>query len=62
MDWIYGNNSLNKNLVEISGIGVPMRMMSIKGKMDVDGQMFKGSYEIGSYVMALTNLIQSSRF
>jgi len=62
MDWIYGNNSLNKNLVEISGIGVPMRMMSIKGKMDVNGQMFKGSYEIGSYVMALTNLIQSGRF
>ena len=62
MDWIYGNNSLNKNLVEISGIGVPMRMMSIKGKMNVNGQMFKGSYEIGSYVMALTNLIQSGRF
>lgn len=62
MEWIFGNNALNKDLVEISDIGVPMRMMSIKGKMGVNGQMFKGAYEIGSYMMALTNLIQLGRF
>ncbi|RLI93482.1 MAG: hypothetical protein DRO92_04200 [Candidatus Altiarchaeales archaeon] len=56
MNWIFGNNILNKNLVEISGIGVPMRMMTIEGDINVEGQKFKGAYEIGSYIMALTNL------
>ena len=59
MKWIYGNNVLNKNLVEISGIGVPMRVMTINGKMDIKGQMFKGAYEVGSYIMALTNIAES---
>lgn len=57
MDWIYGQNALKKDLVAISGIGVPMRMMNFKGRMDIEGQMFKGAYEVGSYIMALTNLI-----
>jgi len=57
MDWIYGNNILNKNLVEMSGIGVPVRVITTKGQINVDGQMFKGAYEVGSYIMALTNLL-----
>jgi hypothetical protein len=60
MDWIYSGNILRKDLVEISGIGVPMRMMTIDGDLNVRGQMFKGSYEIGSYIMALTHLLESA--
>ena len=56
MKWIYGNNVLKKDLVELSGIGVPLRVMTINGNININGQMFKGSYEIGSYIMALTNL------
>lgn len=59
MNWIYGENMLGKNLVDISTIGVPMRVMTVEGNMVVEGQMFKGSYEIGSYIMALTHLIDS---
>jgi hypothetical protein len=57
MNWIFGNNILQKNLVEISGIGVPLRMMLIDGKLHISRQRFKGAYEIGSYIMALTNLL-----
>jgi hypothetical protein len=60
MDWIYSGNILGKDLVGISGIGVPMRMMTIDGNLNVRGQMFKGSYEIGSYIMALTHLLEST--
>lgn len=62
IDWIYGQNVLEKDLVTISSIGVPMRMMDIKGKMDIDGQMFKGAYEIGSYIIALTSLIEKGKY
>jgi len=57
MDWIFGNNALGKNFAEVSDIGVPMRMMTIKGDMNIDGQKFKGAYEVGSYIIALTNLL-----
>ncbi|WP_435335194.1 methyltransferase domain-containing protein [Haloarchaeobius sp. TZWWS8] len=57
MAWIYGNNDLDADLVELSGLGVPMRFVTTTGRMDVADQMYKGSYETGSYVMALTNLL-----
>lgn len=56
MGWIFGNNTLNEDLVNLSGIGVPMRQMTTGGRMNVSDQMYKGSYEVGSYLMALTNL------
>jgi len=55
IDWIFGNNILHKNLVEISSIGIPMRMISIKGNLDIEEQKFKGAYEVGSWITALTN-------
>ena len=61
VDWIFGNNVLGKNLVEVTDLGVPMRMMTIKEDMNADGQKFKGAYEIGSYIMALTNLIVGNK-
>ena len=57
LNWIFGNNVLNRNLIEVSDIGVPMRMMNTKGNMNLSGQNFKGAYEIGSYIMALTGFL-----
>jgi len=57
MSWIYGDNDLGVDLVEYSGIGVPMRQMTVDARMDVSGQTYKGAYEIGSYLMALTHLL-----
>jgi len=57
MAWIYGGNDRDLDLVEYSGLGVPMRFMLTDGRMKAPDQQFKGAYEIGSYVMALVNLI-----
>lgn len=57
MSWIYANNGLGVDLVEYSGLGVPMRQMTVDTRMDVPGQMYKGAYEIGSYLMAITHLL-----
>lgn len=56
MSWIYGDSSRG-DLVELSGLGVPMRFLTADGRLNVDDQMYKGSYEIGSYLMALTNVL-----
>jgi SAM-dependent methyltransferase len=57
MAWIDGDNPLDENLVERSDIGVPMRQMTTDGRIDVSDQMYKGAYEVGSYIMSLTNLL-----
>lgn len=53
LEWIFGENRIKKNLVDISGLGIPIRMMDLKGNIFINGQNFKGSYEIGSYILAL---------
>ena len=53
LDWIFGQNRIKTNLVEITKINIPARIMTINGKLFVKGQNFKGSYEIGSYILAL---------
>lgn len=58
--WIFGENALGVDLVERSGIGVPMRFVTTDGRMDIPDQMYKGAYEVGSYVMALTNLLEGA--
>jgi len=60
MGWLYGENVRGENLVDASGIGVPMRQMTTDGGMDEPDQMYKGTYEIGSHVMALTNLLSDA--
>ncbi|EJN57844.1 class I SAM-dependent methyltransferase [Halogranum rubrum] len=57
MEWIYATNTRGVNLAEASGLGVPMRFMTRDGRMNVADQQFKGAYEVGSYVMALSNLL-----
>ena len=61
IEWIFGGNTLGRDLVEMCGIGVPMRLMTIGGRIDVKDQMFKGTYETGSFISALTSIISSSR-
>ena len=56
MSWIDGDSGRG-DLVELSGIRVPMRFLTVDDRLDVDDQTYKGSYEIGSYVMALSNLL-----
>lgn len=58
IDWIFGNNILGEDLVEKCGIGVPIRMMDINGNTSDRRERFKGAYEIGSYIMALQNLLE----
>lgn len=58
MAWIDETNPRGEDLVDASGIGVPLRMTTTDGRIDVPDQQFKGSYEVGSYVMALVNLLQ----
>jgi SAM-dependent methyltransferase len=67
MAWIFGNNALGRSLVDIAGIGVPMRQVTTDGRMDnrsfvggVRDQQYKGTYEVGSYVMALTHLLDGT--
>lgn len=57
MDWIFGSNVRGEDLVELSGIGVPMRQMTTDGSITISDQMYVGTYEVGSYIMALTNLL-----
>jgi len=56
MEWLYATNEWEKDLIELSGIGVPMRGMTVRGRIDED-QSFKGSYEVGAGIMALTELV-----
>ena len=57
IEWIFSTNRRGKNMVEECGIGVPWRMMNTKGRINVRGQAFKGTYELGSYIMALSDIV-----
>ncbi len=59
LHWIFGGNRRGEDLVERSGIGVPIRQMTTDGDITVPDQMYVGTYEVGSYIMALTNLLDS---
>lgn len=53
LDWIFGENRINQNLVSITKLNIPTRIMSRNGEVYIKNQNFKGSYEVGSYVFAL---------
>ena len=54
MEWIWGSNKINRDLSDVTGIGIPARIMDLKGNLLIDNQQFIGSYEIGSLILALT--------
>jgi len=56
MEWIFASNVKKINLVTHSKIGIPFRIMHENGDLFVKDENFKGTYEIGSYIMALTYL------
>jgi hypothetical protein len=39
--------------------GIPWRLMDFDGNLNIPGQNFIGAYEIGAYVMALSDLLMS---
>ena len=53
LEWIWGNNKINRNLFDVTGIGIPARIMDLKGNLIIDNQQFIGSYEIGSLILSL---------
>jgi len=54
ISWIFGNNRIHKDLTGINGTGLPIRIMNLDGNFMIKEQLFKGSYEVGSYVLALS--------
>ncbi len=54
LNWIFGKNRINKNLTEATGLDIPSRIMTKDGRLFVEGNAFKGSYEVGSYIFALS--------
>jgi hypothetical protein len=55
--WLHGNNDLGRDLVALSGLGVPMRHLTTDGRLDAPDQQFKGAYEVGAYLLALADLV-----
>lgn len=54
MSWIFGANRMNLDLTKVTTLNVPCRIMTAESKLFVGGQNFKGSYEIGSYILELS--------
>ena len=54
LEWIYRSNARKQDLCELTGIGVPWRAISLTGEWRLPGDMFKGVYELGAYVRALS--------
>jgi len=55
MEWIFGGNRNSAKLVEQTGIDLPCRIMATDGSYFIEGEMYKGSYEVGSYILALSS-------
>ncbi len=56
--WEYGQNVIGEDLIDKSGIGVPMRIMLTSGQLDVPTQRFIGVYEIGAMIMCMVSLLE----
>ena len=55
VNWIFGSNRIETNLVEITGLNIPARIMKTNGELFVPNQNFKGSYELGSFILQLSD-------
>lgn len=58
LEWIFGNNRFNIDLVSVSDLKVPHRILDVNGNLHIKCQHFKGTYEIGGYLMALADYIR----
>lgn len=61
MDWIFETNRRKRNLAQECPLEVPWRVMDERGEITIAGQNFKGCYEIGSYIMALSDIIKRAK-
>jgi hypothetical protein len=59
--WLYGRNAAGSDLFELTGIGLPLRMMTTDGRTDWPHQRFIGSYEIGGMLLALVDRLERKR-
>lgn len=54
ISWIFGENRMNLDLTKITNLDIPCRIMSKNKNLFIAGENYKGSYEIGSYILALS--------
>lgn len=62
LEWIFGGNRFNINLLHVSGLNMPHRIIDVNGNLHVKGQQFKGTYEIGGYLMAISDCFIKNQF
>ncbi len=59
LNWIFKTNRRGTDLVEETGIGVPLRVVVGRtGRIGDRDSLFKGAYEVGAYIMALTDIAE----
>ena len=51
--WIFGQNRLGTDMTEVTNLGIPARIMDTSGKLFIHNQNFKGTYELGSFLLQL---------
>lgn len=61
IDWIFETNRKKANLAKECPLEVPWRVMDKRGEIAVAAQNYKGCYEIGSYIMALSDIIKRAK-
>ena len=60
INWIFINNKKREKFIDDTNLGLPFRVMTNNGSVFYKGNMFKGSYEVGIYIMALVNMIEEN--
>lgn len=53
MSWIFGKNRINQNLIDLTLLDFSARIMSVDGRLQIKNEQFKGSYEIGSFILSV---------
>ena len=61
LNWIFANNKLGEGFIDYTNLGIPFRVMTSKGSVFFKGNKFKGSYEVGIYIMALVDFVKQNK-
>jgi len=61
LHWIFESDKRKRNLAKECPLEVPWRAMNEAGDVTISGQNFKGCYEIGSYIMALSDIMKRAK-
>ena len=57
-DWIFGKNRWQMDLTGLGIMGLPIRCISSKGRYSLPLNRFKGCYEVGSFLWAMTEIYE----